>query len=169
MTHESLKFFDAAEIRRATLKDVAEILAVQKSAPEAAQWSREIYAGLLAPQETAGTGLQRKIFCVVMSQRVLGFAVLAILGLRDSTQYELENMAVDPSWRRRGVGGRLVDAVLDCCRGDVGRMTLEVRKSNFAAIELYKSKGFIETGLRKQYYAHPVEDAIQMEWKVEAT
>nr|MCR5358181.1 ribosomal-protein-alanine N-acetyltransferase [Lachnospiraceae bacterium] len=42
--------------------------------------------------------------------------------------------------------------------------TLEVRASNTAAISLYKSLGFAEEGRRRNFYEHPVEDAIIM-WK----
>jgi len=39
---------------------------------------------------------------------------------------------------------------------------LEVRKSNEAAIALYKKHGYKPVGLRKNYYTSPVEDAVIM-------
>jgi ribosomal-protein-alanine N-acetyltransferase len=41
---------------------------------------------------------------------------------------------------------------------------LEVRKSNLPAIKLYKKLGFVEAGIRKDFYTKPLEDAIIM-WK----
>ena len=45
---------------------------------------------------------------------------------------------------------------------DLSFVTLEVRKSNVPAIELYIKNGFSEVGLRKNYYTKPTEDAILM-------
>ena len=44
-----------------------------------------------------------------------------------------------------------------------GRMLLEVRKSNKAAIDLYEKYQFTRLGERKNYYSNPTEDAIIME------
>ena len=37
---------------------------------------------------------------------------------------------------------------------------LEVRESNQAAIELYRSLGFVAVGTRRNYYSQPLEDAL---------
>ena len=51
----------------------------------------------------------------------------------------------------------------DYCRENyIERMTLEVRKSNYVAQNLYKSFGFVPGGIRKEYYADNREDAIIM-------
>ena len=66
-------------------------------------------------------------------------------------------------WRRRGVGRALLGHVLDeLSRLGVDRLFLEVRRSNRAAINLYRSMGFSEVGVRKRYYSFPREDAIVM-------
>ena len=39
-------------------------------------------------------------------------------------------------------------------------MTLEVRRSNLVAQNLYKRLGFIELGVRKRYYEDNGEDAL---------
>ena len=41
-------------------------------------------------------------------------------------------------------------------------MTLEVRKSNAAAIAVYQKNGFQIAGMRKDYYRKPMEDALIM-------
>ncbi|HWI41282.1 MAG TPA: ribosomal protein S18-alanine N-acetyltransferase [Verrucomicrobiae bacterium] len=74
------------------------------------------------------------------------------------------DVAVHPSFRRRGVGRLLVQAVIrECAERSAAFLGLEVRPSNGAAIELYRSFGFRETGRRKRYYENG-EDALLMEY-----
>jgi ribosomal-protein-alanine N-acetyltransferase len=78
-------------------------------------------------------------------------------------QGELANLAVAESHRGRGWGRRLLDQVMDGARRQgVKSLYLEVRVSNAAAIELYRSSGFTDVGFRKKYYDRPVEDALIM-------
>lgn len=49
------------------------------------------------------------------------------------------------------------------CMG-IEAFTLEVRKSNEAAIHLYEKAGFVTEGVRKNFYEKPVEDGLIM-WK----
>lgn len=80
---------------------------------------------------------------------------------------ELLRVAVLPQLRRRGIGGALLDAVLERSRkGGAGVMRLEVRASNAPARELYLSRGFCEIGVRRAYYRAPVEDACLMELRL---
>ena len=73
------------------------------------------------------------------------------------------NIAVRPDCRRQGVAGKLLQVFLDFARGNhLAFLTLEVRASNYDAIALYGSRGFRETGRRRNYYEHPREDALIM-------
>ncbi|WP_294180075.1 ribosomal protein S18-alanine N-acetyltransferase [uncultured Clostridium sp.] len=77
----------------------------------------------------------------------------------------ITNIAVHPEYRGIGVGSLLLDALIEICRIEsINSMTLEVRKSNIIAQNLYKKYGFIEEGIRRFYYANNKEDAIIM-WK----
>ena len=74
------------------------------------------------------------------------------------------NVAVDPACRGMGVGRLLVQRVLEDCRAaGAAFVSLEVRVSNSAAINLYLQTGFSETGRRKRYYENG-EDALMMEY-----
>lgn len=78
---------------------------------------------------------------------------------------QITNIAVHPEYRGLGAGHMLLDALIDVCAlEDITSMTLEVRKSNIAAQNLYKKHGFIEEGIRKNYYLDTNEDGIIM-WK----
>jgi ribosomal-protein-alanine N-acetyltransferase len=71
--------------------------------------------------------------------------------------------AVLPDWRRRGIGGRLMLAMVRRA-GELGARvaTLEVRLSNVAARELYQRFGFRPVGIRPRYYSDNAEDALIM-------
>ncbi len=75
----------------------------------------------------------------------------------------INNVAVDPSFRRRGIAGALLDALEARCRAlSLAFATLEVRAGNTPAIALYQKHGYRAVGKRKNYYEKPVEDAVIM-------
>jgi len=78
-------------------------------------------------------------------------------------ELHINNVAVRPEFRRRGVAAQLLAAVLAEGRRNGARVAfLEVRAANVAAQLLYRSRGFQVTGRRRRYYNHPVEDALLM-------
>lgn len=74
----------------------------------------------------------------------------------------IDNVAVDPRFRRQGVADELVAALARFGRAKLAFLTLEVRASNAPAIALYAKHGFQQAGRRKHYYDDPREDAIIM-------
>ena len=72
------------------------------------------------------------------------------------------NLAVRPEQRHGGIGRALVELIVREADECGARMiTLEVRRENAAAIGLYRAFGFVETGVRRNYYGRG-EDAIIM-------
>ncbi len=77
----------------------------------------------------------------------------------------ITNIAVHPEYRGIGAGNLLLEGLIEICKSEsINSLTLEVRKSNIVAQNLYKKYGFVEEGLRKEYYGDNKEDAIIM-WK----
>lgn len=75
----------------------------------------------------------------------------------------ITTFAVEPEWRRRGVGGRLMVELMRLARELGARVaTLEVRLSNRAARALYGRFGFRPVGVRPRYYSDNNEDALIM-------
>jgi ribosomal-protein-alanine N-acetyltransferase len=71
------------------------------------------------------------------------------------------DLAVRPERRRQGLGGRLLRRVLELGARRGARIALlEVRRSNWAAVELYRAAGFELAGVRRSYYSNPPEDAL---------
>ena len=78
---------------------------------------------------------------------------------------EITNVAVKASYRRKGLGGLLLEKLYEEGAAlDVQEYFLEVRESNEAAIGLYLRQGFVKEGIRKNFYEKPRENAVIM-WK----
>lgn len=75
----------------------------------------------------------------------------------------ITNIAVAPAWQRQGVGKKLMEHLLCISLGQGAKsITLEVRRSNTEAQNLYDSLGFVVAGVRRGYYTDNQEDALIM-------
>lgn len=75
----------------------------------------------------------------------------------------ITNVCVKKEMRRQGLGLRMLEALLgEAKNSKVEAVTLEVREGNHPARKLYEQLGFRSAGKRKEFYAHPTEDAIIM-------
>ncbi len=91
------------------------------------------------------------------ASKILAFLVARRVDL----EWELENLVVAETFRRRGAGSMLLAALVAEARAQQGSgIFLEVRESNSSAQGLYKKAGFKKTDLRKDYYSDPREDAV---------
>lgn len=107
------------------------------------------------------------LYCVAKNTEgeVLGFAGVLLL----TEEAELLNIAVSRMCRGQGIATDLLGYLLERLYAlDIQNLFLEVRKSNTGAIRLYSASGFEETGIRKEYYRNPKEDAVLMRKCLEA-
>ena len=73
------------------------------------------------------------------------------------------NVAVHPDHRRKGYGMQVFSELEKLAmENSMSMMTLEVRRSNIAAQNLYHACGFLDVGYRKRYYEDNKEDALIM-------
>ena len=82
---------------------------------------------------------------------------------------DMMNVAVTADFRRRGIGEKLVNALVEELKAmESHSLTLEVRASNAPAQALYEKLGFKEVGRRPKYYQNPREDALilRKEWEL---
>jgi ribosomal protein S18 acetylase RimI-like enzyme len=144
-------------------------MTLERESPAAAHWSPQQYQGLLGAA-SSGQGSERLALVAEddreaqAEKRSSGSPeILALLiAHRVDAEWELENIVVAGTARRRGVGTRLLGEFIALARAERGSAVfLEVRESNQSARALYRKVGFKETGFRKSYYANPPESAIQ--------
>lgn len=132
------------ELSKDYIKDVAEIEAACFSKP----WNELSIAAELQNEFS-------KFFVAVENGKGVGYVGLYAL----TGEADIVRVAVLPEYRQRGIARAVLSKSLECVEGDV---FLDVRESNTAAINLYKSLGFYDTGVRKDYYSNPTENAVLM-------
>lgn len=128
------------------LDALAELERVCFSAP----WTR---AGLAAELQNPGA-----VFAVAeLSGNVAGYAGMNCV----LDECYVDNVAVFPQYRRRGIARALMGSLIDAAQKRGGAfVTLEARVSNVGAVALYESLGFREAGRRPGFYSNPKEDAL---------
>ena len=75
----------------------------------------------------------------------------------------ITNVAVDANFRKKHVATALIEELIYLCKGKkMTQIVLEVRETNVPAIKLYEKLGFVEMGIRKNFYKKPTENALIM-------
>jgi ribosomal-protein-alanine N-acetyltransferase len=135
--------------------DLEGVLAVDE-ASFTRPWTRAMYESEFLNQATAFLYVLRLPAC-----RVAGYIATWIV----IDEVHVNNLAVRPEFRGRGLGSALLaHALAEGTRRGAPRAMLEVRRSNETARRLYERFGFAVTGVRREYYQHPVEDALVL-WR----
>jgi ribosomal-protein-alanine N-acetyltransferase len=121
-------------------------------------WTREMYAWELQNRSVCHVYVVRTADCPVA-----GFCAFWLV----FDEIHINNVAVRPQFRGRGIGTALMQHVLaEATRLGARRATLEVRSSNEDARRLYGRLGFYVAATRRNYYTNPVEDALIL-WRDE--
>lgn len=142
-----------ALLRPAVEGDLRDVVRIEKLC-FADPWTEESFRRLLAGQPAIFL-----VAAVPPNSAIIGYAIAFSI----DEDAEVLNVAVEPSFRGKGLAGQMLDAVLIQLRArGVRTAFLEVRESNRAARALYGSRGFTEIGRRVRYYRKPVEDALVM-------
>jgi len=112
--------------------------------------------------------LDRPEVCFIYVMHTTDVPVAAFCAFwRVADQAHINNLAVRPELRGRGLGTQMLEAIVDeALRLGAESLTLEVRASNVAAQRLYARAGFNQAGIRKSYYTNPVEDALILKRKI---
>lgn len=140
-------------IREMTMDDLDTVVEIEKEC-FSVPWSKQGFVDALQKNNAY-------YIVAVADDRVVGYC--GAYGVCDEA--DINQVAVTGNYRRSGIGERMARRFLDGLtqRGYLNT-TLEVRKSNTAAIALYEKLGFVSEGIRKNFYEKPTEDAVIM-WK----
>jgi ribosomal-protein-alanine N-acetyltransferase len=137
--------------RLAVEADIPAVMQLEQRTANAAHWTEPQYKQIFQAEP-------RRIMLLVEELNWLrGFLVASSMG----TDWEIENVVVDGSARRRGFGKLLLQHVIgEATAQHAESIYLEVRESNGSARALYEKCAFVQTGRRKDYFRNPTEDAI---------
>ncbi|MGA2954677.1 MAG: ribosomal protein S18-alanine N-acetyltransferase [Thermodesulfobacteriota bacterium] len=141
------------EIRKMSEQDLDEILEIERlSFPS--PWSR-----ILFERELATPFARSLVAQEAQREKILGYLCFWLV----EQEAHILNLAVHPQHRNRGIGTLLLGYGVDDCRKEgVQAITLEVRRSNYKAISLYRGFHFQPLGIRRRYYPDSGEDAVVM-------
>ena len=90
-----------------------------------------------------------KIYVYLEKNNIIG--IIHINDIYD--RYEINNIFVLEEYRNNKTASKLVEKIIDVGKKqNIINITLEVRKNNISAINLYKKYGFVEKAIRKGYY-----------------
>ena len=140
------------EIIRMNESHVPSVAAIEKECFGRDAWSERSVAGEL-------TNALALWLVAVEGETVAGYVGSQTV----CNETDLMNVAVTADFRRRGIGEKLVNALVEELKAmDSHCLTLEVRASNTPAQAMYEKLGFAEIGRRPRYYQNPKEDALIM-------
>lgn len=121
---------------------------------------KELFSDAWSKTSLLETNAQKHtLILVAEEEELLGYAIIYYV----MDEGEIARIAVSPKWRRQGVGRSLLD---ELCK--IGRergihwILLDVREGNEGARRFYEEYGFVQDGIRRNYYRQPAEHAILM-------
>ena len=149
----------AIQVRRLTYADLPQVVAIERRS-FTTPWSLAMFvlelskpSGICLAAEAVSDG----------DRELAGYLICS----RYDTVWHVMNVAVDPDLRRRRIATTLLETLIARVEPEA-QLTLEVRRSNTGAIELYEGFGFRSAGVRRRYYQDNGEDALVM-WRTPAT
>jgi len=169
-------------VRSLTSCDAGALLPIQSGAPRGAvEWSAGDFVSALACPWSERVGYLCLGLCVGIPQdsgvlssnvgghdgeshlehKLGGFIIVHVV----DDEADVQHLAVDTPLNGRGAGRALLqEALIRLALREVTSVFLEVRASNYRALNLYKRVGFIKVGVRPGYYVDTGEDALVMNY-----
>lgn len=130
--------------------DLKEVMPIEESS-FTIPWSQNVFMKELKENT------QAFYLVALMDERLVAYLGSWIF-ISDS---HLTTLAVHPSFRRGGIASQLLKYYFQRIFWlGVKRISLEVRGSNIQALRLYRLMGFVQVGIRKNYYHDNQEDAL---------
>ena len=143
-------------IRPMELDDLEEVLNIEKkSFPN--PWTYNIFYYELTQNKYA------KYFVLEKNKEIIGYLGLWYKG----RSFHISNIAINERWRKRGYGGSFLKFIEKIAsKHKIKDVSLEVRRSNLIAQNMYRKYGYKVIRIRKNYYQDEKEDALVMKKKL---
>jgi ribosomal-protein-alanine N-acetyltransferase len=148
------------EIRRLVYPDLPRVIAIERRVFPT-PWSLAMF--VLERSKQSGICLAA-VLDSEHGRPLVGYLICS----RYEQVWHVMNVAVDIGYQRSGIASALLAELYAQVDDSSARFTLEVRRSNHAAIGLYEREGFQAAGIRRRYYQDNGEDALVM-WRTPAT
>jgi ribosomal-protein-alanine N-acetyltransferase len=140
---------DRIDVSRVGAEAIDSLLAID-DASFLRPWTRAMYESAFASAVT-------RVHMLAVGGLPVAYCSASIV----AGEVHISNVAVLPAYRGRRLASHLLTVVLTEAESEgAPNATLEVRRSNRAALALYERLGFRTTAVRADYYAEPVEDAL---------
>lgn len=144
----------SVHIRWHIRRDMAETLAIESESFEF-PWLEEDFIRCLRQRATIGMVAEYE-------NRVAGYMFYELA----KTRIHVLNFAVAREYRRRGVGTQMVSKLIGKLSDQRRtRIVLEVRETNLAAQQFFRSCGFRATSILPDHYEDTPEDAYLMQYR----
>lgn len=142
------------KIREMQLDDLEQVMTIEE-ANFSVPWTETGFFTFLLREDT--------LFLVAEEgEKILGYC--GVVTVQD--EGDITNVAVEKNSQNQGIGKKLLEEMFQRTqKAGVCRLFLEVRAGNAAALHLYEKMGFVQMGIRKNYYEQPVEDGVVMMWE----
>lgn len=141
-------------IRWMIRRDMPEVLQIESDSFQFA-WTEEDFLRCLRQRNCIGMVAEH-------GEKVVGFMIYEL----HKARLHILNFAVNPGWRRLGIGGQMVAKLVSKLSSHRRtRITLEVRESNLPAQLFYSKQGFRALRVLRSFYEDSGEDAYFMEYR----
>ncbi len=141
-------------IRWMIRRDMPEVLQTEQQSFEYA-WTEEDFLRCLRQRNCIGMVAEQ-------GEKVVGFMIYEL----HKAKLHILNFAVNPTWRRHGVGGQMVAKLISKLSSHRRtRITLEVRETNLSAQLFFSKQGFRAVRVLRSYYEDSGEDAFVMQYQ----
>lgn len=128
------------KIRKATLKDLNEILKIGKVSFKSNFWSKEALFKFFK-------NFPESFLIAQINNKIVGYIFGKI------RKGKIHSIAVSPKWRKKGIGTLLLKEYLSLSKNlKIKKITLHVRESNFAGVSFYKKNKFKVLKKIEKYY-----------------
>jgi ribosomal-protein-alanine N-acetyltransferase len=135
--------------------DLGPIIGIER-ASFSVPWTEDMFRGELQNSQVSSIWILKDAGGRVVAFCCVWFVV---------DELHINNLAVTPDCRGQGLATELLRRVMaEAAVRGAERVTLEVRRSNLAAVNLYQKLDFLVAGVRPAYYSEPVEDALVL-WR----